>query len=126
MTDASTTQTTQRPRRSRAAALTITEAAADHAKALLSDAEDGVIGLRVGLRTGGCSGYKYVVDYATDVKKHEEVITHNDVTVIIDPTAVMFLLGSEMDYETSTFESGFTFKNPNETGRCGCGESISF
>lgn len=114
------------PRRARAAAMTISEAAVDHAKTLLSDADDSTIGLRVGLRTGGCSGYKYVVEYAQDVKKHEEVIEQDGITVIVDPTAVMFLLGSEMDYEVSTFESGFTFKNPNETGRCGCGESISF
>ena len=94
--------------RSRAAAMTMTDAAVEHAKLLLSDADQDVIGLRVGLRTGGCSGYKYIVDFAKDIKKHEEVVEQGGVTVIVDPTAVMFLLGSEMDYSVSKFESGFT------------------
>jgi iron-sulfur cluster assembly accessory protein len=120
-----TTQETH-PSHVRPAAMTITDAAVDHARSLLSGVDDNIIGLRVGLRSGGCSGYKYIIDYASDVKKHEEVVEKDGVTVIVDPTAVMFLLGSEMDYQEGQFESGFTFKNPNETGRCGCGESISF
>lgn len=105
-------------------ALNITSAAADRLKALMDKAEDGIIGLRVGVKTRGCSGMSYDVQYARERLKFDEVVEDKGVTVLIDPAAVMFLVGSEMDYVDDTFQTGFVFKNPNEKGRCGCGESF--
>ncbi|GIL37837.1 HesB/IscA family protein [Roseiterribacter gracilis] len=105
-------------------ALTLTEAAAERVKALMSKADTGVIGLRVGVKSRGCSGMSYQVEYATDVKKFEEVVEDKGVKILIDPKAVMFLLGSEMDWVDDKFNARFEFRNPNEKGRCGCGESF--
>jgi iron-sulfur cluster assembly protein len=105
-------------------ALTLTDAAAERVKALMGKAEGGVIGLRVGVKSRGCSGMSYEVEYATDVKKFEEVVEDKGVKILIDPKAVMFLLGSEMDWVDDKFNSRFEFRNPNEKGRCGCGESF--
>ncbi|MDB5366133.1 MAG: Fe-S cluster assembly scaffold SufA [Rhodospirillales bacterium] len=105
-------------------ALTLTDAAAERVKALMAKAEGGVIGLRVGVKSRGCSGMSYEVEYATDVKKFEEVVEDKGVKILIDPKAVMFLLGSEMDWVDDKFNSRFEFRNPNEKGRCGCGESF--
>ncbi len=110
--------------RERPAAMTVTDAAVQRIAALMANAEDGTIGLRVGVKARGCSGLSYVVEYATEPKKFEEVIETSAGKVLIDPGAVMFLLGSEMDYEEDRFNSGFKFTNPNEKGRCGCGESF--
>ena len=110
--------------------MTLTDAAADQVKSLMAlgeaRAEGEVLGLRVGVEKGGCTGMKYIVEYATDRRKFEEVVEDKGVTIFIDPMAIMFLMGSEMDYQTSTFSSTFTFSNPNETAKCGCGESVSF
>ncbi len=106
-------------------ALTLTDAAADRVKELMSRSEKPLIGLRVGVKTRGCSGMSYFVEYAEEKKKFEEVVEDKGVTILIDPAATMFLIGSEMDYEEDKFQSGFTFKNPNEKARCGCGESFS-
>ncbi len=81
-------------------------------------------GVRVGVRKGGCSGLAYTIEYADDVKKFEEVIEDKGVTVIIDPKAIMYLIGSEMDFVEEKMKSGFIFTNPNEKGKCGCGESF--
>ena len=98
--------------------LTLTERAAARVKELMAKSpEEGVLGLRVGIKTRGCSGLSYFVEYAKEQKKFEEIF--------VDPTAVMFLLGSEMDYVEGKIESGFVFNNPNEKSRCGCGESFS-
>lgn len=105
-------------------ALNITDAAASRLKTLMDKAEDGIIGLRVGVKTRGCSGMSYDVQYARERLKFDEVVQDKGVTVLIDPAAVMFLVGSEMDYVDNTFQTGFVFKNPNEKGRCGCGESF--
>lgn len=105
-------------------ALTITEAAAVRARNLLAHAPEGTIGLRIGVKAKGCSGLSYDIQFAKETKKFEEVVTDKDVTVIIDAAAVMFLIGSEMDYQDDQFHSGFVFNNPNEKGRCGCGESF--
>ena len=108
------------------APITLTDAAAARVHALMEKAgDDGVIGLRVGVKHTGCSGLSYVVEYATERKKFEDMVEDKGVTIFIDPTAVMFILGSEMDYTEDKMFSGFVFKNPNETGRCGCGESFS-
>ncbi len=108
--------------------LTLTDAAAARVKRLMAkaptDGEQPVLGLRIGVKTRGCSGLSYVVEYAKEQKKFEEVVEDKGVKLFIDPTAVMFLLGSTMDYQESQFQTGFTFTNPNEKGRCGCGESF--
>ncbi len=105
--------------------ITLTDAAADRVRELIGNATEPVGGLRVGLSTRGCSGMSYVVEYATDKRKFEEVIEDKGVRVFVDAAAVMFLIGSEMDYQDGKFQSGFVFNNPNEKGRCGCGESFS-
>lgn len=106
-------------------ALTITDAAADRVKELMARSEKPILGLRVGVKSRGCSGMSYFVEYAEDKKKFEEVVEDKGVTILIDPAATMFLIGSEMDYAEDKFQSGFTFKNPNEKARCGCGESFT-
>ena len=105
--------------------LTLTDAAANRVKDLMSRADSEVIGLRIGIKTAGCSGMKYNVEYAKEIKLFEEKIISKDITIFIDPAAIMFLIGSEMDYKEQKFSSGFEFKNPNEIARCGCGESFS-
>jgi iron-sulfur cluster assembly protein len=104
--------------------MTLTDAAADRVKNLMAKATKPVIGLRVGVKAQGCSGMSYFVEYAEEKKKFEEVIEDKGVTLFIDPAATMFLIGSEMDYKEDKLQSGFTFTNPNEKGRCGCGESF--
>jgi len=105
--------------------ISLTEAAADRVKALIERSEKPVLGLRVGVSTKGCNGMSYVVEYAEDESKLEEVIEDKGVKIFVDPMAVMYVLGSTMDYVEDKFHSGFVFDNPNETGRCGCGESFS-
>ena len=104
--------------------LTLTDAAAERVKALMAKSDKPVLGLRIGVKSRGCSGLSYSVEYAEEQKKFEDVIEDKGVKLFIDPTAVMFLIGSEMDYVDDKFQSGFTFTNPNEKGRCGCGESF--
>lgn len=108
--------------------MTITDAAAERIKAILAKAESAkkkVAGIRVGVKTRGCSGNAYEVEYATEPKPGDEVVKDKGVTVFVDAMAVMMVLGTEMDYETDKFRSGFVFHNPNEKGRCGCGESFT-
>ncbi len=104
--------------------ITLTDAAAERAKALIAKSDKPVLGLRVGVNTRGCSGLSYFVEYAEEQKRFEDVVEDKGVKIFIDPTAVMFLLGSEMDYVEDKFHTGFVFNNPNEKGRCGCGESF--
>ena len=98
--------------------------AAERIKEIMSKAEDKAIGVRVGVKSGGCAGMSYVMEYAKDIKPNEEVIEEKGVKVLIDPKAIMYLLGTEMDYKEEELSSSFVFKNPNETERCGCGESF--
>ena len=110
-------------------AMTLTDAAADRVKALMAKGVetghgDAILGLRVGVKSRGCSGLSYSIEYAKDQKRFEEVVEDKGVKVFIDPAATMFLIGSEMDYVEDTLQSGFVFRNPNEKGRCGCGESF--
>ena len=106
--------------------ITLTETAAERVKHLIAKAPDDkpVLGLRVGVKSRGCSGLSYFVEYAEEQRKFEDMVEDKGVRIFIDPTAVMFLLGSEMDYVEETFQTGFVFTNPNEKGRCGCGESF--
>lgn len=109
----------------RAAPITVTDAAATRAQHLISQADRPVLGIRVGIESKGCSGFAYKVEYADEQGKFEDVVEHKGVRFFVDPMAVMYLLGSELDYQETKMESGFVFTNPNETGRCGCGESFS-
>ncbi len=104
--------------------ITLTDIAAERARALMERSDKPVVGLRVGVKSRGCSGLSYFVEYAEEQKKFEDVVEDKGVKIFIDPTAVMFLIGSEMDYVEEQFQTGFVFKNPNEKGRCGCGESF--
>ena len=105
--------------------VTLTEAATDHVHCLMARADNDVIGLRVGVKTAGCSGMRYDVHFATEQKPFEDKIEQDGVTLFIDPTAVMFLIGSQMDWQEDKFSAKFVFNNPNELARCGCGESFS-
>ena len=104
----------------------VSENAAERIKEIMSRAEDKTIGVRVGVKSGGCAGMSYVMEYAKEIKPNEEIIEDRGVKVLIDPKAIMYLLGTEMDYKKEKFSSQFIFKNPNETERCGCGESFKF
>ena len=102
----------------------LSDNAASRIKEIMSQAANSTIGVRVGVKSGGCAGMSYMMEYAKDVKPNEEVVEDKGVKVLIDPKAVMYLLGTEMDYKKEKFTSQFIFKNPNETERCGCGESF--
>ena len=102
----------------------LSDNAASRIKEIMSKADNSAIGVRVGVKSGGCAGMSYMMEYAKEVKKNEEVIEDKGVKVFIDPNAIMYLLGTEMDYKKDEFSSQFVFKNPNETERCGCGESF--
>ncbi len=104
--------------------ITLSDNAAQRIKEIMSVAGSSTIGVRVGVKSGGCAGMSYVMEYANEIKPNEEVIEEKGVKVIIDPSAIIYLLGTEMDYKTEKFSSQFIFKNPNETERCGCGESF--
>ena len=102
----------------------LSDNAAIKIKQIMSQAQTPVIGVRVGVKSGGCAGMTYVMEYAKEIKPNEEMIEEKGVKVFIDPKAIMYLLGTEMDYKQEEFSSQFIFKNPNETERCGCGESF--
>jgi len=102
----------------------LTDAAAARVRDILAKAERPAVGLRVGITKGGCAGMTYKVEYAENIKPGDEVIEDKGVRVIVDPSAVLFLLGTEMDYKVDKLSAQFVFKNPNETSACGCGESV--
>tara|TARA_B100001564_G_scaffold253030_1_gene215120 strand:- start:176 stop:511 length:336 start_codon:yes stop_codon:yes gene_type:complete len=102
----------------------LSDNAVNRIKEIMSEAENSTIGVRVGVKSGGCAGMSYIMEYAKDIKPNEEVIENKGVKVFIDPKAIIYLLGTEMDYKKEKFSSQFIFKNPNETERCGCGESF--
>ncbi len=104
--------------------IAISDAAATRIQHLLTQRGKESLGIRVGVKKGGCSGLAYVIEYADDVQPFEEVIEDKGVKVIIDPKAIMYLIGTTMDYKEEKLKSGFLFVNPNEKGRCGCGESF--
>ena len=105
-------------------ALSITPQAVEQIRGLLAKRGKESAGIRIGVRTAGCSGLSYTLEYADEVGKYDEVVEAEGVTVIIDPKAIMFILGTEMDFKSEKLKSGFVFTNPNEKGRCGCGESF--
>ena len=105
-------------------AMMLTDAAAERIRALMAKRGKPALGIRIGVRSRGCSGLTYTVEYADEKGKFDEVVQDKGVTVLIDPKATMFILGTEMDWVEDKLQSGFTFRNPNEKGRCGCGESF--
>jgi len=104
--------------------ITLSDNAAQRIKEIMSNSKDSSIGVRIGVKSGGCAGMSYVMEYAKSSNSNDEVIEDKGVKVLIDPSAVMYLLGTEMDYKKEELSSTFVFKNPNETERCGCGESF--
>lgn len=105
--------------------MSFTEAAAERLRALQAASGKEVEGVRIGVKNGGCAGMEYTMSYAEARGPHDEVIEDKGVKLLIDPTAVLFLLGTEMDYRADRMRSGFVFNNPNQTSACGCGESVS-
>lgn len=105
-------------------AISVSPAALDQIRHLLSQRGKPSVGIRVGLKTKGCNGLAYNIEYADEKHPLDECVNIEEITILIDPKAVMFLIGTEMDYATDKFQSGFVFNNPNEKGRCGCGKSF--
>jgi iron-sulfur cluster assembly protein len=124
MTELQTTST-PRARRPRPKAVTLTETAAQRVREIMAAADRPYIGLRVGVKNGGCAGQEYVLEYAEAADPMDEVVEDKGVTILVEPKAVLFLLGTEIDYEVTRLASKFVFKNPNETDACGCGESVT-
>ena len=102
----------------------LTDAAATRVREIIANAEKPVAGLRIGVKNGGCAGMEYTLEWAEDQKPFDEVVEDKGVKLLIDAKAMMFLLGTEMDYQSSTLKSGFVFNNPNQVSACGCGESV--
>lgn len=117
--------TAPRPRRPRPKVVTLTDAAADRVKEIMARADKPYAGLRVGVKNGGCAGSEYIIEYAEAADPLDEVVEDHGVTILIEPKAVLFLIGAEIDYEVSRLSSRFVFRNPNETDACGCGESVT-
>lgn len=117
--------TAPRARRPRPKVVTLTEAAAERVREIMTNAEADYVGLKIGVKNGGCAGQEYTFAYATEIAPLDEVVEDKGVTVLIDPKAVLFLIGTEIDYETTRLSSKFVFRNPNQTDACGCGESVT-
>ena len=108
----------------RPAMMTVSDAAAQQVQALLDSRDKPSAGIRIGVRTKGCSGMSYTLEFADEKGPFDEILQDKGVTILIDPKATMFIIGTEMDYVVDKLESGFVFSNPNEKGRCGCGETF--
>ena len=113
-----------RPRRPRPQLMTVTPLAAERVKGLIEGRGKPTAGIRIGVRTKGCSGLSYTLEFADKQEPMDEVIEAEGIKLLVDPKASLFLIGTEMDYEEEKLKSGFVFRNPNEKGRCGCGESF--
>jgi iron-sulfur cluster assembly protein len=105
--------------------VTLTDAAANRVKDIIAKADRPIVGVRVGVKNGGCAGMSYTMEYAESINPLDEIVEDKGVTVLIDPKAVLFLLGTEMDFQTTKMSSQFVFNNPNQTSACGCGESVA-
>ena len=110
--------------RPRPQVMRLTEAAATRIKDVMARAEKPAVGIRVGVKNGGCAGMEYTMEYADAISPTDEVVEDKGVKILIDPKAVLFLLGTEMDFKTEKLSAQFVFKNPNQTSACGCGESV--
>jgi iron-sulfur cluster assembly protein len=102
----------------------LTDAAAERIKAVMANADHPIAAVRVGVKNGGCAGMAYTMEYADKIEPRDEVVEDKGVRILIDPKAVLFLLGTEMDYKIDKLSAQFVFKNPNQTSACGCGESV--
>ena len=111
--------------RPRPQVMRLTDRAAERIKALMADKAGEAGGLRIGVKKGGCAGMEYTMEWAAEKRPFDEVVEHDGARVLVDPKAVMYLLGTEMDYKTDTLSSQFVFANPNQKGSCGCGESVN-
>lgn len=111
--------------RPRPKVVSLTDAAAERVRAIIAKSDRPIAGLRVGVRNGGCAGMAYTMDYATEIGPMDEVVEDKGVTILIDPKAVLFLLGTEMDWQVDKLSARFVFNNPNQTSACGCGESVA-
>ncbi len=116
---------TPRPRRPRPKVVTLSDAAAARVKEILDRGDKAYAGLRVGVKNGGCAGQEYVMEYAEAAGPLDEVVEDKGVRILVEPKAVLFLIGTEIDYQTTQLASKFVFRNPNETDACGCGESVT-
>ena len=114
-----------RPRRPRPQVVSLSPAAAERVREIIARSQTPIAGLRVGVKNGGCAGQEYVLDYAETVEPLDEVVTDQGVTILVEPSAVLFLLGTVIDYEVTRLSSKFVFRNPNQTDACGCGESVT-
>ena len=114
-----------RVRRPRPKVVTFTDRAADRVREIMAKAEQPYAGLRVGVKNGGCAGQEYILEYAEAAAPLDETVEDKGVTILVDPKAVLFLIGTEIDYEVTRLSSKFVFRNPNETDACGCGESVT-
>lgn len=114
-----------RARRPRPQVVTLSERAAERVREIMAKAEKPYAGLRVGVKNGGCAGQEYVLEYAEAANPLDEVVEDKGVTILVEPKAVLFLIGTEIDYEVSRLAEKFVFRNPNETDACGCGESVT-
>ena len=110
--------------RPRPQVMRLTEAAAERVLELTRRADSEIVGLRVGVKNGGCAGQSYTVEYAHEIRPTDEVVEDKGVKILVDPKAVLFLLGTEMDYKTDKMQAQFIFNNPNQISACGCGESV--
>ena len=117
--------TSARPRRPRPKVVTLSERAAVRVREIMDKAEKPYAGLRVGVKNGGCAGSEYVLEYAATAGPLDETVEEKGVTILIEPKAVLFLIGTEIDYEVTRLASKFVFRNPNQTDACGCGESVT-
>jgi iron-sulfur cluster assembly protein len=121
-----TDQTTASPpRRARPKVLTLTPVAAERVRAIMASKGPEVVGLKIGVKKGGCAGMEYTMTWTDSVGRFDEVVEQDGARVIVDPQAVLYLLGTEMDYKTDKLSATFVFNNPNQTGACGCGESVN-
>ena len=119
------TLTTLRPRRPRPKVVTLTDRAAERVREIMGRADKSYAGLRVGVKNGGCAGQEYLIEYAEAANPYDEVVEDKGVTILVEPKAVLFLVGTTIDYETTKLAAKFVFRNPNETDACGCGESVT-
>jgi iron-sulfur cluster assembly protein len=123
--NASPSSTPARPRPPRPKVMSLTDAAAERVREIMASSDKPIIGIKVGVKNGGCAGMEYTMGYAEQAEKFDEVVEDKGVKILIDPKAILFLLGTEMDYKIEKLKAGFVFNNPNQTSACGCGESVA-
>ena len=112
-------------RRQRPKVITLTDAAAERMNEIMGAAEENYIGVKIGVKNGGCAGMEYTMDYATEAGPLDEVVEENGIRILIDPKAILFLIGTQIDFVTEKLSQRFVFNNPNQTDACGCGESVT-